>query len=189
MSGTPDADAPARMALVEDRPWWPAGHPALAAVLNRPAVVAARIVVEDAEGRPLVIENRPIGEDGRPMPTLYWLVGRSLVHAVSQIESGGGVREAESAVDPERLAAARRSYATRRDSSIPPGHRGPRPRGGVGGTASGVKCLHAHLAYWLAGGPDPVGEWVAHALQLRAPQPRQRAGVGIESGGGVVRAG
>jgi Protein of unknown function (DUF501) len=27
-----------------------------------------------------------------------------------------------------------------------------------------VKCLHAHLAWWLAGGDDPVGAWVASEL-------------------------
>jgi hypothetical protein len=31
----------------------------------------------------------------------------------------------------------------------------------VGGTRQGVKCLHAHLAWWLVGGEDPVGEWTA----------------------------
>jgi hypothetical protein len=27
-----------------------------------------------------------------------------------------------------------------------------------------VKCLHAHYAWWLAGGDDPVGRWVAEHL-------------------------
>jgi hypothetical protein len=27
-----------------------------------------------------------------------------------------------------------------------------------------VKCLHAHYAYHLAGGDDPVGRWVAARL-------------------------
>jgi len=35
------------------------------------------------------------------------------------------------------------------------------PRGGVGGTRVGVKCLHAHLANYLAGNDDPVGQLVA----------------------------
>jgi hypothetical protein len=35
----------------------------------------------------------------------------------------------------------------------------------VGGTREGVKCLHAHYAFWLAGRPDPVGEWVAARLE------------------------
>ena len=34
----------------------------------------------------------------------------------------------------------------------------------VAGTRVGVKCLHAHYAYFLAGGDDPVGRWVAGRL-------------------------
>ena len=41
----------------------------------------------------------------------------------------------------------------------PTGTRGRVPFGGVGGTRIGVKCLHAHVAYTLAGGDDPVGQW------------------------------
>ena len=41
----------------------------------------------------------------------------------------------------------------------------PRPSGGVGGTRTGVKCLHAHYAWHLAGGDDPVGRWVADHLR------------------------
>jgi hypothetical protein len=40
----------------------------------------------------------------------------------------------------------------------------------VGGTRRGVKCLHAHYAYSLAGGDDPVGRWVERALA----EPRDR---------------
>ena len=37
------------------------------------------------------------------------------------------------------------------------------------GTRRGVKCLHAHVAWWLAGGDDPVGAWVAAKLDLTRP--------------------
>jgi hypothetical protein len=47
---------------------------------------------------------------------------------------------------------------------VPADHVGPRPSGGVGGTRVGVKCLHAHYAWYLAGGDDPVGRWVAAHL-------------------------
>ena len=52
-----------------------------------------------------------------------------------------------------------------RDADIPSDHVGPRPSGGVAGTRTGVKCLHAHYAWHLAGGDDPVGRWVAARLQ------------------------
>jgi hypothetical protein len=47
---------------------------------------------------------------------------------------------------------------------MPEDHAGPVPYGGVGGTRHGLKCLHAHYAWYLAGGDDPVGKWVAAQL-------------------------
>src|SRR2546425_3975278 len=116
------------------------------------------------EGEPAVIRNAPLTRHGTPMPTRYWLVDVVLQTAVSRLESAGGVRAAEAAVDPDELAAAHAAYAAERDAALPPGHTGPRPSGGVGGTAGGVKCLHAHYAYYLAGGDDPVGRWVQERL-------------------------
>ena len=46
-----------------------------------------------------------------------------------------------------------------RDAAIDDGHDGPRPSGGVGGTRTGVKCLHAHVAHHLATGADEIGRW------------------------------
>jgi hypothetical protein len=68
-------------------------------------------------------------------------------------------------VDPSSVAAAHARYAAERDAALPPGHRGPRPSGGVGGTRTGIKCLHAHFAWHLAGGDDPVGRWVEGRLR------------------------
>jgi hypothetical protein len=76
------------------------------------------------------------------------------------------VRAAEAAVDAAELAAAHARYAAERDSALPP-DADPRPSGGVAGTRQGVKCLHAHYAYHLAGGDDPVGRWVADQLVSR----------------------
>jgi exopolyphosphatase/guanosine-5'-triphosphate,3'-diphosphate pyrophosphatase len=36
----------------------------------------------------------------------------------------------------------------------------------VGGTRTGVKCLHAHWAWHLAGGDDPVARWVADRIDV-----------------------
>jgi hypothetical protein len=122
------------------------------------------VVVRNTDGDPVVIRNAPFLEDGTPMPTRYWLVGPAAVRAVSRLESAGGVRAAEAAVDREELADAHRCYAAERDAAIPTDRPGPRPTGGVGGTRTGVKCLHAHYAWHLAGGDDPVGRWVAGRL-------------------------
>jgi hypothetical protein len=122
------------------------------------------VVVRSAGGDPVVIRNAPVLDDGEPMPTRFWLVGPAEVTAVSRLESSGGVRAAEAAVDPEELTLAHARYAAERDAAVPLGWTGPRPAGGVGGTRRGVKCLHAHYAWFLAGGDDPVGRWVAAQL-------------------------
>jgi hypothetical protein len=98
------------------------------------------------------------------MPTRYWLVGRAEVAAVSRLEAAGGVRAAEAAVDADELVAAHIRYAVERDAGLPADAE-HRPAGGVGGTRQGVKCLHAHFAWHLAGGDDPVGRWVAAQLR------------------------
>jgi hypothetical protein len=67
------------------------------------------------------------------------------------------------------LAAAHARYAAERDAAMPADWVGPRPFGGVGGTRRGVKCLHAHYAWYLAGGDDPVGRWVEAELARPAP--------------------
>jgi uncharacterized protein len=136
----------------------------LTALLGRPPQAEFEIVVRTPAGRPVVIRNAPLLDDGTPMPTRYWLVDPDLVLAVSRLEGDGGVRAAEVAVDQEELAAVHARYAAERDATLPSEHRGPRPHGGVGGTRAGVKCLHAHYAYFLAGGDDPVGRWVDSRL-------------------------
>ncbi len=120
--------------------------------------------MRDDAGEPVVLRNAPLLHDGEPMPTLYWLVGRHEVRVVSRLESSGAVRRAEREIDSAQIADAHARYAAERDAMLPADHSGPRPHGGVGGTRTGVKCLHAHYAWFLAGGDDPVGAWVARAL-------------------------
>lgn len=133
-------------------------------LLGRPPGGDFEIVVRDESGDPVVLRNAPLLGSGRPMPTLYWLCGEEIRREVGRLEAAGGVRRAEAAVDAEELAAAHARYAAERDASMPVGHDGPAPSAGVGGTRRGVKCLHAHYAWHLAGGDDPVGRWVAAQL-------------------------
>ena len=136
------------------------------ALLGREPRGAFDVVVRDGDGDPVVIRNAPLLDDGTPMPTRYWLVGPREVLAVSRLEAAGGVHQAEAAVDPTDLAAAHARYAAERDAAVP-GGAAVTPTGGVGGTRQGVKCLHAHYAWFLAGGDDPVGRWVARQLARR----------------------
>jgi len=137
---------------------------ALTELLGREPRAEFEVVVRGDDGRPVVIRNEPLLRDGTPMPTRYWLVDPALTLVVSRLESGGGVRASEAAVDSAELASTHAAYAAERDAALPDGYAGPRPHGGVGGTRTGVKCLHAHYAHFLAGGDDPVGRWVQHQL-------------------------
>jgi hypothetical protein len=151
-----------------------AGRDDLVAVrerLGREPIAAFDVVVRASDGAPVVVRNEPFTRDGTPMPTRYWLLDPDLVARVSRLEAAGGVRAAARVVDPAALAATHRTYAAERDAVIAPDHDGPRPSGGVGGTRLGVKCLHAHYAYFLAGGDDPVGRWIDAELAPDADAP------------------
>jgi exopolyphosphatase/guanosine-5'-triphosphate,3'-diphosphate pyrophosphatase len=56
---------------------------------------------------------------------------------------------------------AHAAYAADRGSD----HADARDWGGVAGTRTGLKCLHAHYAYHLVGGADPVGTWLAEQVE------------------------
>lgn len=138
---------------------------AVAGLLGRRPRAAFAVVVSDvADGAPVVIRNAPLLDDGTPMPTRYWLVDPALGARIGTLESLGGVRQAEADVCPEALEASHRRYAQARDAALPANHHGPAPSGGVGGTRTGVKCLHTHYAWWLVDGADPVGAWVHDRL-------------------------
>lgn len=155
-------------------------------LLGREPQGAYEIAVRRADGDPVVLRNTPVLDDGTPMPTRYWLVGDRETLVVSRLESTGGVRRAEGEIPPEDIADAHRRYALERDAHIPAGHVGPRPSGGVAGTRTGVKCLHAHYAWHLAGGDDAVGRWVARELDRPVTGRTEHTsfdGTGTDTGG------
>jgi len=141
----------------------------VAELLGRVPQSEFEVVVRDARGEPVVLRNAPFLRDGTPMPTRYWLAGREATLLVSRLEADGGVRRAEAEIPAGDIAAAHARYAAERDAAIPAEHSGPRPSGGVAGTREGVKCLHAHYAWFLAGGDDPVGRWVQARLDEADP--------------------
>jgi len=134
---------------------------AVAAQLGRPLRSEVDIVTRCHLGLPVVTRVPPLLEDGTPFPTRYWLCCPLAIRRIGRIESAGGVQAMENvAVFGERLDAAHRRYAAERDAAVPVETK-HRPQGGVGGTARGVKCLHAHYADHAAGNDNPVGEAVA----------------------------
>lgn len=142
----------------------------VAELLGRPPSCDFDVVVRDVDGDPVVIRNAPFFHDGTPMPTRYWLVSRDLSKRVSRLETAGGVKLAERELPADAIEAAHARYAAERDAIIPDDWSGPRPSGGVGGTRRGVKCLHTHYAWFLAGGDDPVGAWVHQRLDRAGPK-------------------
>jgi exopolyphosphatase/guanosine-5'-triphosphate,3'-diphosphate pyrophosphatase len=136
------------------------------AQLGRKPLTSFTVVARCPPGHPLVIRNHPLDHAGNPFPTLYWLTCPEAVTAVSRVESEGWIKRlAERArSDPEfgfALEEAHRIYAEERGRWA----KGAQAWGGVGGTRTGVKCLHAHYANYLAGGDDPVGLWVAQRVE------------------------
>ncbi len=143
----------------------PSDEEAVRELLGREPQGDFAVVVREDDGAPRVIKNHPILDDGTPMPTLYWLVSERDRVLVGRLESTQAVKRVQTIISLDDIAEAHRRYAAERDELIPTDHVGPRPSGGVGGTRRGVKCLHAHYAYHLAGGDDPVGAWVAAQLE------------------------
>lgn len=152
-------------------------HARVTELLGRAPQGRYEVVVRDAAGDPVVLRNAPLLDDSTPMPTRYWLIGHEENRRIGRLEAAGGVAAAEAAIDPDELAAAHARYAAERDAELPDDHTGPRPSGGVGGTRLGVKCLHAHWAWYLAGGDDPVGRWIAAQL---TPQPAPTVEIGTD---------
>lgn len=119
---------------------------------------------------PVAILVPPLLDDGTPFPTLYWLSCPLASKRIGRIEAAGGVRAAEKmlADDPTLRSdhdSAMDRYRDERDAQLPEGHQGPRPTGGVGGTRTGVKCLHAHYADTAVGNTNPVGVWTAEQIE------------------------
>lgn len=126
-------------------------------------------------GRVQVIATSPFLDDGTPFPTLFWLTCPLAQRAVSRLESGGMRKRLRERLESDvrfacRLREAEEEYHHLRNEWA---KRMGKPehdlvfggRQGVGGTVpGGLKCLHAHLAHFLATGNNPVGAEVAGVL-------------------------
>ncbi len=59
--------------------------------------------------------------------------------------------------------------------------------GGVGGTRLGVKCLHAHLAFYIAGASDPAGLWTVERLEPYHSAPPEPPVAAVDLGTNSIR--
>jgi exopolyphosphatase/guanosine-5'-triphosphate,3'-diphosphate pyrophosphatase len=134
--------------------------------LGRSPLTDFSVAARCGPGHPLVIRNHPVDHAGRPFPTLFWLTCPDAVRAVARLEGEGWIKRLDRRAreDPgfgAALEAAHREHAAERRRWVPDAS----GWGGVGGSRTGVKCLHAHYANHLAGGADPVGAWVAERVE------------------------
>lgn len=140
----------------------------LALQIGRPLRAVSTVVRRCDLGLPIVAAVPPVLETGEPFPTRYWLTCPLAHRRVARLEAVGGVRSAQARIDAdpalsEALSSAHRRYQRERDALIPTDAE-LRPSGGIGGSKSGVKCLHAHYADHAAGNDNPVGLDVARQI-------------------------
>ena len=128
--------------------------------LGRPPRALRRVVRRCPFGLPAVTEQEPYDERGEPFPTTYYLTCPHLVAAVARVEAAGGVERwsAAAAGDPVLARSVERAHGEQRAlrRALAAGRTG-RDGGcslelGIGGSSrpTGLKCLHAHVAYALA---------------------------------------
>ncbi|MDP9427225.1 MAG: DUF501 domain-containing protein [Actinomycetota bacterium] len=105
-------------------------------------------------GLPSVIEN----ERRREMPTTFWVTCPSLAAAISRIEAGGGVRQAQAEIGAETVEDVHAEHLRRYGSRV--------AGVGVGGEPGRVKCLHAFTALQLSGAlPNMVAQWTLDRIE------------------------
>lgn len=144
------------------------GYRILQKQLSRPLTVDCQIVVKCPQGYPAVTENKPLDKEGRPFPTLYWLSCPLAVKKCAQLEAASLIKKVEQKLQTdERLRTAflkgvsayqqrREQLAAEKKTALSEAFL----KSGIGGSSNllALKCLHAHLAHFLATGQNPVGE-------------------------------
>jgi hypothetical protein len=134
--------------------------------LGREPRAFRRVVVRCPFGRPAVTEQAAFDEDGKPVPTQFYVTCRYLVAAISRLEAAGGVeRWTQAAARDAELARSLRDA----DSE----QRAIRPEldAGIGGSTrtGSLKCLHAHAAFALARPGYELGDRVLAELPALWP--------------------
>lgn len=124
-----------------------------------------RSVARCSYGFPTCIATVPVLETGEPFPTLYYLTCPYLVTAVCALESKGASERWREAAAADSSLASRvldADVSYREARAAEGGGVDPTPGVGIAGQRDplAVKCLHAHVAAYLAGIDDPIGAGV-----------------------------
>jgi hypothetical protein len=144
---------------------------AVASLLGREPRGLEAIAVADASGRPRVIRVASL-VDGKPFPTLFWLVDAGLCYRIDVEEAGGLIQRLQGRVDADHglllaMAADHRAHIALRDSHMSAavraglersGYLGVLSERGIGGIAdfSRIRCLHTWYAAHLVA-PNTIG--------------------------------
>lgn len=129
--------------------------------LGRPSIADFAVAVRCPHGAPAVLANGPRDRRGNPFPTRNWLSCRALSGGVSRLEADGGAKalEADGSMG-DALRAAQDAHERLHDGHLVAGAAEP----------GHAKCLHAHLAFALAQGGGPVGDWIWDRAGLGWPE-------------------
>jgi len=116
-------------------------------------------------GLPIAVAVPPFLDDGTPFPTGVWLSCPLAVRRIGRLESIGAVKQLQKYGEANPAFASaieerHRQVAAERVEKIGDID-GPKASGGVGGTTTGIKCLHAHYADHLESKANPAGEVTA----------------------------
>ena len=149
----------------------PATVARVAALLGREPRGLRDIPVASAAGEPMVIRVASLVE-GKPFPTLFWLVDPGLGYRIDQEEAGGLIARLQQQIDGDpalqaAMAADHRAHIALRDSYLSDDDRRQLQRAGftavladkgIGGIAdfSRIRCLHTWYAAHLVV-PNTVG--------------------------------
>lgn len=122
------------------------------------------VAVADGEGHPVVIRVASV-VNGKPFPTLYWLIDPAINYRIDQAEARGTIAELQARVDAEpalqaAMAGDHRRHIARRESFLRAAERahldasGQWPailERGIGGIAdfTRIRCLHTWYAAHL----------------------------------------
>jgi len=127
-------------------------------------------------GFPVVILSYPV-RNGKPFPTIHYLTCPHLVKEVSKLEEQGYVKKYERLIEDNirffsRLEQAHKDVIKKRMSLLKPEDSewdAVLASSGTGGIRNWktLKCLHLHLADYLAGIDNPIGELVYNQIEKK----------------------
>jgi hypothetical protein len=155
------------------------------------------VAVRDAQGLPVVIRVASV-VDGRPFPTLYWLVDPQLGYRIDRAEAGGLIAQLQARVDREPALRARMredhqrhirrraDYLQRDEIALleRSGMWNALSERGIGGIAdfSRIRCLHTWYAAHLVV-PNTIGALLDAHWSAAQGQSEQIQTGGIQIGG------